>query len=482
VLSAHALAVVALIVIWALVDIYAPDPQPTTRIVSVLFLVTTVWLFVSWRLVGRRIADPYGIFLITGVLFNGGQVCLEAFGLNRGGMLGGEFTPRTVLDVVLIVTVALSTLHLGALAAVSTTAEPQPGAATADSSGRRELWACRAVGTFLLLVAIVPAARAYTSSIKTVLSDGYAALYQQDAGTGLGGIDKILASLVIPGALFLLVGSRTSKRQRWIPTSIVAAFALLELFSGSRGHAAMFLIAYVWLHDRYVRPLPKSLLLAGAGVTLFVLFPLIREVRNVSGVDRTSLDFLTHAYLSIDNPVLSILSEMGASMSTLAYTLELVPATRRFEHGFGYLYALTSLLPNFFWDIHPAAAHMASDWLIWAVDPITARAGGGLGYSFVAEAYFNFGAAGVPFVMIAMGYCYCRFVLWADKPSRPARLAAIASFMAFALFYARGEFLFVIRPLVWYALMPYWTCLILTRAKLPWRGPMPHLGASRARV
>ena len=45
--------------------------------------------------------------------------------------------------------------------------------------------------------------------------------------------------------------------------------------------------------------------------------------------------------------------------------------------------------------MHPSVAHgQPSDWLIETVNPYLAERGLGLGFSFIAEAYMNFGKVG----------------------------------------------------------------------------------------
>ena len=73
------------------------------------------------------------------------------------------------------------------------------------------------------------------------------------------------------------------------------------------------------------------------GVLLFMIFPLVKEIRNIGGEDRLSFGFLIDAFYSIDNPVVKIISEIGGSMRTIAYTLTLVPDSRPFDMGEGYL-------------------------------------------------------------------------------------------------------------------------------------------------
>lgn len=466
VLAAQVLITLAVAAIWPLCRTLDVPPDATIELLALGLLLLTVWAAVSWRLVGRRLFDPYGMFLLAAVLFNGGQVFLESVGLNANGILGSAFSVETTEETVAMVICAVGALHTGALLAV-TGVRPAAAASPATTIAE-QLRGCRAVGAALLLVSIVPSVIEMRQRLATVYESGYYALYQGDFATGFEGANGILAGFLVPAVLFQLAGSGSRRGHRRLTLVVVALYVLTYLFSGYRGFAAMLAVAYAWVWHRTVRPLPKGAVLLAVAVTMFVVFPLVAVVRNVSGADRTSVEFLREAYLSIDNPMVQSVSEMGSSMATIAYTLELVPSTRTFEYGLGYLYAISTVFPNLFWDVHPATARgTPSEWLIWTVDPGTARNGGGLGYSFIAEAYLNFGWIGVPLVMVALGYLLCRFVLWADGGSSPspARIATIATFTAFTLSYARGEASFIVRPLLWYALAPYVAVAVLQKLR-----------------
>lgn len=189
---------------------------------------------------------------------------------------------------------------------------------------------------------------------------------------------------------------------------------------------------------------------------VLILVPLAPVFRSASGQERYSLTRVVDAYFSIENPALEGLTYMGGSMNTVSYTIDLVPETRGYDMGASYYYALLTVFPNAFWSIHPSVARgIASEWLVKTVDPETARIGGGMGYSFIAEAYLNFGWWGAPIVLILMGFFFGSMVLWADRSGDIARLAMIASFLSFFLVFPRGESIQVVRALVWYSFLPY---------------------------
>ncbi len=147
---------------------------------------------------------------------------------------------------------------------------------------------------------------------------------------------------------------------------------------------------------------------------------------------------------------------MGGSVYTLTHTMTLVPSIRDYDYGASYGYALLTLFPNLFWDLHPTiAAGIPGEWLMWIIEPWAAARGVGLGYSFIAEAYLNFGPLGAAGFLFCFGWAYARFVLWSDQVAYPARMAFVASMAFFFIFIARAELAIIVRGVVWYALVPY---------------------------
>ena len=54
-----------------------------------------------------------------------------------------------------------------------------------------------------------------------------------------------------------------------------------------------------------------------------------------------------------------------------------------------------------------------------------------------------------------LGILFVALLLWAEKSGDPAKLAFAATMLAFVLRFPRDELVGVIRPVVWYALLPY---------------------------
>ena len=430
---------------------------------SLFVLLICIWSLWSWNLFNKSLFDPYSLFLISVTAFNAGQAFLEVFHLNENGILGGAFLADTILKSLLLVAMGISGLHLGALVSAGTIKEPRSCGRTVRSIPTLYL---RWVAWPMLLIAIPFRLVAARDAVGVVLSSGYSGLYQQTAITGISAAGNVLSEFWIPGAIFLLAGSK-----KWLPGVIVAAIVivlntLVDLFLGARSAAVLPLIAFAWLCHRHIRRLPAGFLAAAATAMLIVVFPIVLAVRNNSGPERFSMADVQDAFFSIENPAIATLDEMGGSMATVAYTIELVPSARPYDCGIHYLYAASTLFPNLFWNVHPAIARgLLSSWLVWEVDPEFAERGGSYDFSCIAEAYLNFGWIGVPAVMLVFGLLYSRFVLWAERSGDPLRLAMIATYAVYVLKYARTEASCIIRPLGWCVLLPCIVVLLVSRLR-----------------
>jgi oligosaccharide repeat unit polymerase len=199
-----------------------------------------------------------------------------------------------------------------------------------------------------------------------------------------------------------------------------------------------------------------SVLIVPALVIVFIVFPLVGAMRNSSGDNRVSSESIVNAWWAMDNPVIVSFSEVGSSMGAVSHTLDLVPTVRPFDAGASYLYALLMIMPNLAWDVHPTSAHgTLSLWLVKTVAPATAAIGGGLGYSFIAEAYANFGWIGVPAVMLILGWGAGKLSSIVRMRRDPAVLALAAALLSFVLIYARSETSDLVRNASWYGFVPY---------------------------
>ena len=444
--------------------------EPMIFLLSVVLAVVTIWFLWSWYVSTRTLFDPYVLFLIAATLFNGGHAFLRIFHLDEpGGMLEGgfisvvhgAFSSEAALQGLFLVILGIVAFHTGGLLSVPAyTSDPPLIEKTRAEITPPTAYALRLIGWGLLTISLIPACLILKDSIALASTSGYYATLTQDPTYGVDAAAEKLADFIVPASLFLLAGSRGHRFNIALSTLIALGYSLPFLFVvGSRNQAVMFLCAYAWVYHRTIRPLPKTLLLSAGSVLLFIVFPLVRVFRDVVlGESRFSPRAFLDAYVSIDNPIISLLAETGHSMQTVVYTLGLVPDHREFDIGASYLYSLSTIIPNLFWEVHPARAHgTLGQWLFQMAAPQMADVGGyfSFGFSFIAEAYLNFGWYGAPLALGIMGFLLGRFVLWANKSNDPAKVAMVGAFTAFFLIFARGESHEIVRYILWYSLIPY---------------------------
>lgn len=459
-----------------------------------------IWFFTSWRFLTNQAFHPYIIFLISAILFNAGQAILEVFHLNQYGLLKSHFSDETLVRTLFFTSISFSAFHLGALLSLgavniayafkqpqlsyiqskhrkinkrTTDQKPQPslekytgGRLEADTPVDTTKGSVT-VGWALTSISFLPSIYVFLQSLKVVIASGYQGLYQGDQETSIAAAPTVLATFIIPAAMFLLAGSQSpnrppKKRTQMFAVVLMVLYILSNIVIGQRRNVATRLVAFTWLWHTWVRKIPASFILIG-GLLLTIIFPIIAATRNMVGTDRTSFFTVLTSLLGSKNPVFLTLNEMGGSMMTVAYTIELIPSTRPFQMGADYFYAFFTLVPNLFWKIHPTIARgLAGTWLTWQIDPEFASRGGGYGFSFIAEAFMNFGWVGGPITLGIIGFLFTLVTLWAVNSHSAARMAMIGTFTAFLPFYARSELALHVRALVWYAVIPYAAAVYLS--------------------
>jgi oligosaccharide repeat unit polymerase len=409
-------------------------------------------------------------------MFNGGFAFLEVFGWNPNGVLDSRFSVATTSGTVLYSSLSMMLLHGGALWRKM---RERPGTwqESSDDLEKGAVW----LGLLLVLISAVPMYLQMREDIGDVLSVGYMGLYQREIRTNLDAWQTLLAQFMLPGAFLLAAASKRYRRIQRLSLILALVYALSYLFMGYRSAAGAAIAAYGWIWHTRVRKLPLYPSLAAGVLVVFVVFPMIRLHRLTMGDDRLSWSSFVSTLDNYDNPASASLSEMGGTMATLAYTMDLVPNDRDFEYGKTYAFAALTVLPNIFGTArHPSIERgTASDWLVRTVSYNTASSGGGLGFSFIAEAYLNFGWMGPPLVMILMGFGWAATESFAARSTSPAATSLMGVVLFFGLIYARAESTDIIRPIVWCGLMPVTVLALFVAQKKLWRRPAIALRSRR---
>lgn len=193
---------------------------------------------------------------------------------------------------------------------------------------------------------------------------------------------------------------------------------------------------------------------------------IVKVVRDIPRLNWGVISYILNEYVGSKNPIFELIYEMGNTMNVTGWVILLVPAARNFLYGASYFTSLLTLIPNVFWNIHPAVkAGTLADWLVMSIDPSFAEIGGGYGFSIFAEAYMNFGYYFSLLFIFVVGMIVMKFILWGWKEDRIARRLVRATFFSFSLVIARGETVSIMRYLMWYSIFPYIAVKFITSRK-----------------
>ncbi len=441
---------------------------PSVDAASVIFTLCVAWMLYSWSRVVHTIVSPYWMFVLVAALFNGGQALLQVFGWNPNGVLDSRFSAATTSGAIIYASLSLMLLHCGALWRMTREGRRAPEPVSQDLE-KGAVW----LGLLLVLVAAVPMYLQLREDIGDVLNVGYMGLYQRQVRTNIDAWQALLAQFMLPGAFLLAAASKRYRGIQKLALVLALIYAVSYLFMGYRSAAGAAIAAFAWIWHTRVRKLPLYPTLVAGILVVFVMFPMIRLHRGTIGQDRLSWSGFLGTLDNYDNPASASLTEMGGTMATLAYTMDLVPDDRDFESGKSYLFAALTILPNIFGtQRHPSVERgTAADWLIRTVSYATAVSGGGLGYSFIAEAYLNFGWMGAPLVMILLGFLLAAAECFAARSGSPAATSLMGTILFFALIYARAESTDIVRGIVWCGFLPLATLTVFVAQKKLWRRP-----------
>lgn len=303
-----------------------------------------------------------------------------------------------------------------------------------------------------ILVACVialPTIYCLVRNIALSSSVGYGARISDDvySSHGISNWYSILAQ-IMPIALLGLVVTRRPG-EKW-QIALLCIYFVLYLASGSRITIFSFIpvLQYIWsslFSDKPLRTQLARFLIAA--VVIGAIFSTISLIRGLAS-SAAGLDLVTA--LAENNAIVGILQEAGQTFVVTAAIMTYVPDTISFTDGITYLAGIAYILPNQltgnYYSSVPSVDDLISPYLVNY---------GGVGSSFVAEGFLNFGFCSI-FLFVIYGLIIGKLTDYADKMIERQNVVGLfvasACFLFFA-FYIRSDVRTFPRNFVW-AVLP----------------------------
>lgn len=252
------------------------------------------------------------------------------------------------------------------------------------------------IGYFLLLLSIIPTFYLLKEDMTTIRTLGYGATLQ----AARGGIQKIfsLISELFPVSIIWLLIFDNRKRSQLFVLGIAALYMVLQLAGGSRIQVFRFALVIFLILSLYYKKITKKnmlLLILLALVGVFAM-SLISSIRTSIYVSTDLQGLIKNAVISLweNNFIIEALKEMGNTQLINALVIKKCPQEVDLAFGASYLRMLISVVPNIWGGVHPSSIDVDS-----VFSPLYTNLCG-LGSSFIAEAYWNFGFFSVLFCVI----------------------------------------------------------------------------------
>lgn len=430
---------------------YTPEE---VRFISVIAVVEFAVISICWIRITGEILSPFYIMFVVIYVFCMGQTICWAFGLDMGEMDLQKYVPHLdkhyLGDGLLYTLNGIVLFMLGALMAYN----PNGSKNTVQTKKNLiDYAAIKNLSTVILIVSIPCVLINLWNILPSVILGGYSELYTELNSYSKTGQFVPLIAGWFPIALLMKYAVYCEERPQIskISAGVLWGYIIINLYIGGRSGAVMMVLAFFITKQYLGNPIRKNMVIPGVigGYAFLGVLNAIADIRL--NTNRSVVDIFS-AFITTGTSVLSdFIGELGWSMSSLVWTMQLIGDTYR--KGSSYLYAFTAIIPNLgFWSIHPATIYSnLGGWMQKELGRTT-----GLGYTFVAETYINFSWLGLV-VMLLFGYIASFMLTKVNKEN--AKLNIKTTFIIIMFFtsvlksFVRSSFSSIMRPMIFTVLL-----------------------------
>lgn len=382
------------------------DKEGQIRLLAVL---GTILLIISLIMIKnvRKSFDCYAILLCLSYIFMFGQHLLFLLDTYPKDMiiLTNRVSQQAMYDTGFLVLYSILVMNIGYLACGSKIFDEETrGFSIEDNialSENRRVTLYKA-GVIFFAIAIVPTLITLATNIYLTFTVGYGermlnTIYRR---SGITNIASILSGFMIPALLALFIGR--NRNQKW-PVIAVAAYMVLYTLSGSRINTMILLLGVLYIQNKFFEKLNfKKIIKYG------ILFVLVVSIFSVISVARVNIgsggEVKTVLNESVDsvienNAFISAISEAGYTFEATATVVDNCPSNVNYNYGISYLSGLIYILPNGLTNNYYNLVKSTDEVFKGYINAY----GSGIGSSYIAEAYWNFGYLSL-IVMLIFGF------------------------------------------------------------------------------
>lgn len=429
------------------------NKETQIRAVAVMaILVLLQSLCMVWK--NNRRINSYCIFIFLVCFFMFGQHILFLMNIAPQGMilLTSKVSQNAIYKTGIFVLYSIAVMNIGYIISCYTIEQEKKNELNEKHEfDRKRLYIA---GLIFFSISFVPTVIVLFRNIYLTFTVGYGErmLNSSYQLSGIKNIFGILSSFMVPSLIALFIGRKPEQK---FPIIALAVYMVLYTLAGSRINTFILLIGTVYVQNMLFSKLNfKKLVKYGAcGLIVLLVFSSVSVARasigknnfNGNSVIRDSIEQVIE-----NNVIVASVAEAGYTFSATAVVVDKCPNEIEYKYGMSYVRALAYILPNGLTGNFYTKVGSADDVFKGYLN----QYGSGIGSSYIAEAYWNFGYASLIIIFI--------FGLLLGKLSGILDLAIlnrdyvrifILTYMFITVaFYVRSETSTFFRNIVWFGL------------------------------
>ena len=356
--------------------------------------IVIAFMIGSWMKVTKRF-DFYIIFILCCALFYFGQYIVHFItgeNITRWMSITENFSPKRMCSTSIFILQCMLAMHIAVLSFYKGSHTRGIGEnITCNVTTHNK--AHKLAATVMFIITYSPAMLIGVYKVALTATMNYSDLLGYEVSIFGGVLDKVLrllAGFSTAAFLYVIVSFKGSKRIRFF-CILIALYCAIYYLSGSRLRVTLFIIiATLMYNDLFHKISGKQVLkLIPIGLILLLIISGVGSVRSSFSSYHSLVDIIQAIFTVKEgnNLLYSFLNEFGMTAVVVANVMEHCPRPMSFIYGKSYLFAFLYLIPNFFRNEHSMIKAVDTDLVFHSY----INKYSGVGSSFIAEAYHNFG-------------------------------------------------------------------------------------------
>lgn len=435
------------------------DSNVQIDLIAILGLLTISFILISSYKAIQRV-DGYMIFMALSFLFMFGEQVLFLLGIKTEDMwiYKGLLRKDTIYSLGFLTLYTYWVMHIGY--SITIHKRVRKIIIPDEYSDIRSRDLLRKSGIVISILVLYPTLNSLIQNIILNMTMGYGERIYGTVQNGEVGVDTILGILslwMIPALIAMFIGKKKDSKWPWIP---IAIYCGLYMLSGSRINIFCMLCGILYAHFLVHTSLTKRtfIIVIIVGFAIATLFSYVSHWRGNMLSDNKEV----MTQLVEDNPLVEIVTEMGFTSCATGVVIEHCPSDKPHLYGQSYWCGLLYILPNAFTgNYYVKTPEVDSEFK----DYITTFSG--IGSSFIAEGYYNFGWFSLILFFIyglLLGKLCCNLELNVNRCDFPKIFLYVGMFCIIIL-YVRSDTRTFFRYFVWDYVPIYLYCKLLKARK-----------------